>query len=99
SAPALVLNTVELTVVPGASMSFTAGSVTPWPLLSGLVLNAFALTFTYTSGAPHPFTGALTTTMTVAKVPLTITTGLDATGDWSFTGSTAKGAVIELDSL
>src|SRR5262249_18285186 len=62
AAPALVLDTADLTVVPGTSVTFRAGSVTPWPILAGLVLNSFTLTFAYTSGAKSPFTGALTTT-------------------------------------
>lgn len=98
-APALVLDTVDLTVVPGTSMSFTAGSVTPWPVLSALVLDSFTLTFAYASGAAHPFTGSLATSLTVAEVPLAITAGLDSTGTWSFTGGTAKGAVIDVAAL
>ncbi len=99
SAPALVLDTASLTVVPGTSMTFQAGSVTPWSLLAGLVLDAFTLTFAYTSGAAEPFTGSLTTTMTIAQVPLTISAGLDTSGAWSLAGRTAPGVPVDVTHL
>jgi hypothetical protein len=99
AAPALVLDTVDLTVVAGASMTFRAGSVTPWPLLPGLVLDSFLLTFAYTSGAKDPFTGSLATTMTVAQVPLAISVGLDTSGVWSLAGHTAPGVPVDVTRL
>ncbi|GAB7028681.1 DUF6603 domain-containing protein [Streptomyces sp. NPDC021749] len=99
AAPALVLDTAALTVVPGKSMTFTARSNTPWPLLDKLVFNSFTLTFSYTSGAATPFTGVLTTAMMVAGVPLKIYAGLDRSGAWSFKGTTGHGAQIEVGDL
>ncbi|MFF0065663.1 DUF6603 domain-containing protein [Streptomyces sp. NPDC005279] len=93
-APALVLDTADLTVVPSTSMTLTAGSTTKWQLLTELSLDTFTLTFSYTDGAPQPFTGELTTTMTVATVPLLITAGLDTSGAWSFSGATGPGTQI-----
>lgn len=99
NAPGLVFDTAALTVVPGTSMTFTAGSTTPWPLLDGVVLNAFTMTFSYLGREAHPFSGSLATTIALAKVPLSISARLDSTGIWSFSGSTAKGAVIQVHDL
>lgn len=98
-APRIVLDTASITVVPGKSMSLTAGSVTPWTLFDSVVLSSWTLTFSYQQSAPHPFTGSLTTTLTVAKVPVTITAGLDASGTWAFSGKTQPGAAIEVGDL
>jgi hypothetical protein len=99
SAPQLVLDTVDLTVVPGATMTFVAGSRTPWALLAGLSLDAFTLRFTYVDSSPRPFTGSLDTSLTVARVPLEISAGLDTSGAWSFSGGTRPGASIDVTAL
>lgn len=99
SAPQLVLDTVDLTMVPGTSMTFTAGSQTPWPLLTGLTLDSFTLEFDYTSGAPTPFSGSLNTALTVAQVDLEISAGLDTGGSWTFSGKTKPGEEINVVNL
>jgi hypothetical protein len=98
-APQIVLDTATITVVPGRTMSLTAGSVTPWTLFDSVVLNSWTLAFGYDSSAIQRFTGSLTTTLTLAKVPVTIAAGLDASGTWSFSGKTAPGAKIAVGDL
>jgi hypothetical protein len=98
-APQIVLDTATVTVVPGRVMNLTAGSVTPWTLFDSVVLNSWTLAFGYDASATQRFTGSLTTTLTLAKVPVTITAGLDASGTWSFSGKTAPGAAIAVGDL
>ncbi len=98
-APQIVLDTANVTVVPGRSVSLTAGSVTPWPLFGSVVLSGWTLSFSYNGAAAQRFTGSLATTLTLAKVPVTITAGLDTSGTWSFSGRTAHGAVIDVGDL
>ncbi|HVB41892.1 MAG TPA: DUF6603 domain-containing protein [Streptosporangiaceae bacterium] len=98
-APQIVLDTASVTVVPGRSMSLTAGSTTPWTLFGSVVLDSWTLTFGYDSAAAQHFTGSLATTLILAKIPVTITAGLDASGTWSFSGKTKPGAVIAVGDL
>lgn len=98
-APQIVLDTATITVVPGRSMSLSAGSVTPWTLFDSVVLNSWTLAFGYDSSATQHFTGSLTTTLTLAKVPVTIAAGLDASGTWAFSGKTGPGAKIAVGNL
>ena len=89
NAPQLVLDTAEVTVVPGRSMSLRAGSVTPWQLLDSVALTSWALAFSYDAGASQAFTGSLSTTLTLDGVPVSISTSLDRSGAWSFSGRTS----------
>jgi hypothetical protein len=98
NAPQIVLDTADVTVVPGRSMSLRASSDTPWQLLESVTLSAWTLTFSYNTGAAHAFTGSLSTTLVLASVPVTISTVLDASGNWTFTGDAEPGA-ISIDDL
>jgi len=89
NAPQLVLDTADVTVVPGRSVSFQAGSVTPWQLLDSVALTSWALAFSYDANASPAFTGSLSTTLTLAGVPVSISAGLDRSGAWSFSGRTS----------
>ncbi len=100
--PQIVFDTVSVTVVPGKSFAFTAGSTTPWHLLSGLSINSFALSIDYRSATPKGvFTGSLDTKITVAAVPISISAALDTSGatGWRFEGATEPGTPIDVLAL
>jgi len=102
NAPQIVLDQADITVIPGKSMNFSAGSKTPWTLITGkLTLNSFTLTFDYyKEKTDSPFSGSLATEITIAKVPIQISVQLNSgTGGWEFEGKTAPGAKIEVGNL
>ncbi|MDQ3981854.1 MAG: hypothetical protein M3271_04140, partial [Actinomycetota bacterium] len=97
--PSLTFDTVQASVVPGKTMTFTAGSKTPWRLLEKVTLDAFTLTFAYTRGATQPFTGSLTSALTIAGVDVAIDAALSASGAWSFEGRTKPGDATDVGTL
>jgi hypothetical protein len=100
-APHLVFNTATITVVPGKTMKFDAGSNTPWPLLPGRVeMETFTLAFTYdATNTAQRFTGSLETRFALGGVDVAVQAGLDKSGAFSFTGSTGEGQIIPVGAL
>ncbi len=101
NAPAINLNTLNTTVVPGSSMSFTAGSTSPWSLVPNeLAVDSFTLQFTYNEQATqNKFAGSLAATLTIAAVSLNLVTALDTSGNWKFAGGTAAGQTVQIGDL
>ncbi|MDQ3983142.1 MAG: hypothetical protein M3271_10735, partial [Actinomycetota bacterium] len=97
--PSLTFDTLTASVVPGESATFSAGSQTPWPLIKGVTLDAFTLTFSYDTTAAQPFTGSLSTAVTIAGVDVSVDAALGASGAWSFEGKTKPGDTIDVTRL
>ncbi len=102
-APDISFDTLDIRVIPGKSMDFTAGSKSEWALIpEKLSINAFTFNFNYNNLALPPkskFSGSLYAEITIAKIPIQLSTKIDASGSWSFDGSTAKGQKILIGEL
>ncbi len=102
-APDISFDTLDIKVIPGKSMDFTAGSKSKWVLIEDkLSIDAFTFSFNYNNLALPPgskFSGSLDTKITIANLPIQLSTKIDATGSWSFDGSTAKGQRILVGDL
>ena len=102
-APDISFDTLDIKVIPGKSMDFTAGSKSKWVLIDDkLSIDAFTFNFNYNNLALPPnnkFSGSLETDITIAKLPIHISTKVDASGSWSFDGKTAKDQKILVGEL
>lgn len=102
NAPALVFDTVQVSVIPGKTMEFAAASQTKWDLIpEKLTIERFALDFKYESQVPKSyFSGVLATSIAIAGVTISIKAELNnAGGGWSFVGSTVSGQRILIGAL
>ncbi len=97
--PDLVLDRLVLSGEPGVSLSFEAASDTRWPVFAGFEIDSFELNFDYVAGDQPPFSGFLAASMTIAKTPVAIRAELSRSDAWSFTGTTGKGAAINVADL
>ena len=100
--PTIIFETATVTVVPGKTISFTAGSTSTWALLPHLDLTEFTLQFTYDQLATkNKFNGSLTSQWTIGGAAIQIKALLDNAGDagWQFDGSTTQPVNIHVSGF
>lgn len=104
STPKISFDTVETTVIPGKTMTLTAGSSSPWTLVKDkLVINQLKLEFEYSKDKEAEkkplFSGSLETDLKIANVNIHLLAKLNQSEKWTFDGRTEPNTPVKIGDL